>query len=497
MRHRRSTRTCQFALVAILVASLSAPVKAADASLVFAALLVLKDNHVDSPDPVKLLAAALGGLRQALTRAGITEPLADLRTADEGVARADFQDRFDQAVSLAAGRVGETQLQYAAAAAMAASLGDSQTSFITPEQYRASLLRQRGQASYSGIGVFFLRRSGKIYLFHVFPGGPAARAGLRDLDRLLAVDGENVQGMELDPVRARIMGPPGTVVRLEVQRFGENAPLRFSITREPILIPAVEHSILERQLGYLRFLRFSDGSAGQVRSAIAELQRQEMRGLVLDLRDNGGGLYVELNAVVDSLLPSGSVAYTERTRQGRTTHLAQGTPVLPPGVPLVILVNESMGGPAEVLAAALQANARAQVVGVKTDGTVVSSRPWRLPGDAGIIVAVAHILSPNGVDLEGTGVTPDVVIEMNADDLDRGIDTQLRRALEMVQTKSLRRLGPSVRAYPNGRSKETLSRLISVNNQSRRVRTHQPIDLAGGRFYESAQQARHLLDSSS
>lgn len=436
MSCRRPQWIYRIAVVLVLVASLGARVEAADATLVFAAWQVLKDDHVDSPDPVKLLAAAVGGLRQTLTRTGINEPLADLRTVDEATARADFQARFDQAAALAEGRTGGPELQYAAAAAMASSVGDSQTRFFTPEEFGAFRQELQGQPAYSGIGVLSLRSNGKYYVFHVFPGGPAARAGLRNLDRLLAVDGKNVQGMALEAVNARIRGPLGTTVRLEVQRPEASTPLVFSITREPVAIPPVEHAIVERQLGYMRLLAFSEGSAGQVRTAIDELQRQEARGLVLDLRYNAGGLTSELNAIADALLPSGTVAYTEQTRQSRVVHRVDGTPSLSAGLPLVILVNEFTPSAAEILAAAIQGNGRARVVGVRTAGRVLRMRYMRLPGGAGIGVPVSHMLSPKGIDLKGNGVTPDVVTEMSAEDLDRGIDTQLRRALEMLQPRA-------------------------------------------------------------
>ncbi len=411
---------------------LVAPARAADAGTFFAAWQAVIDNHVDNPDPVKLLSSAVGGLRQTLSRAGITEPLADLSATDAAGARAEFQARFDQAVTLAQGRIDEPQFQYAAASAMTVGVGDSHTRFFTPEAYRAFLASLQGIPGYAGIGIRFVPRDGRYYIIEVFPGGPAARAGLRPFDRLLTVNGESVQGMTTADVVSRVRGPQGTTAALTVQRPGEAGPLSFSIVREPVAITPVEHALLERGVGYVRFRSFSQGSAPQMRRALEELRRQGARAVVLDLRDNTGGLIIELAQIANLLLPAGMTVYTEQTRQGRSAQVAAGGPILPPSMPLITLVNANTMSSSEALVAALQDHGRALVVGARTAGAVQRTRYVPLPGGAGVGVPVARIFSPKGADLEGTGITPDASLDMSTDDLDRGIDSQLRRAIELV-----------------------------------------------------------------
>src|SRR3989304_6091723 len=185
------------------------PAAAADAAVVFAALDILKDQHFTGPDPVQLLAAAAEGLRQGGTQERIAAPPPPLTATAEAGAREEFQRIFDQAVAAAQGRLSETQLQYAAATAMADSLDDSHTAFLTPEQWSEVQRELSNQASFSGIGIRLLTRDGQFYALNVFPGTPAARSGLRDLDRIVAVDGQSTQGMTAQDVSRRIRGPQG------------------------------------------------------------------------------------------------------------------------------------------------------------------------------------------------------------------------------------------------------------------------------------------------
>lgn len=425
--------TVLMALGGIMAPAAVRPAQAADATLVFAALNVLVANHVSEPDPIKLLAAALDEVRQMLARAGIAGPLANVTATSETQARAEFQARFDRAVAAAQGRITETQLQYAAVRAMAASLDDSHTAFISPEQWDEIRRRNQGQAAFSGIGILLLFRDGRYYIKHVLPRSPAARVGLRDLDRIVAVDGQSTQGMSREDFSGRVRGPQGTTVLITVQRAGETGSLTFSVTREPIVTTIVEHSMLDGGVGYIRFPQFVLGSADQFRRALEDLQRQGMRGLVLDLRSNGGGFVGEVVQIASMLLPAGlPIMVREGRREGKTTDVTTGGPLLDPSSSLVVLVDESTFSGAEVLGAAIQEYERGTLVGVQTGGAVLSSRYFLLPGGAAIQVATSRVLTGKGVVLERNGVGPDTVVDLATDDLDRGVDSQLERALQIA-----------------------------------------------------------------
>jgi len=215
----------------VLAATLAAPpallqpARAADAGIVYEVLAAIVENHVERPEPAKLLAGAVGGLREALTRAGVTAQLADLSATTESEARLQFQERFDQAVAQSGGSVPEVQLRYAAAAAMAASVGDSHTWFANPEQWREFVERTQGNPSFVGIGVLLLPRDGRFYIWRVFAGSPAEQAGLRAFDRIVTVDGQSTQNMSTQDLVSRVRGPAGTQVQIGVQRPGQAAPV--------------------------------------------------------------------------------------------------------------------------------------------------------------------------------------------------------------------------------------------------------------------------------
>jgi len=418
------------------------PARAADASLVFATLNALAQRHVDEPDPVHLLRAALEGVREALRKAGITAELPDLRATDFALARQEFQQRFDEAVARASGRISEEELQYAAARAMASSLGDSHTGFLSPQEMEERRRQQFNEAGYTGIGILLLSKSGRFYVRRVFPGSPAERAGLREFDRILTIDGQSTEGMSSEDVSGRIRGPGGTTVTLTVQRPGSSAPLTFSVVRAPIVVPTVEARVLPGPVGYLRFSQFTQGSSFQVRQALQDLLREGIQGLLLDLRGNPGGFVAELNRVADYLLGPGLPLYTAESRsEGRTTQFTRGPRVLPPDVPLVVLVDEDTASAAELLSAALQEHGRGILVGTRTSGAVLISITVPFPGGAGVTVAIARLYTPRGAVLEKNGLHPDVEVDLALEDLDRGVDAQFVRA----QTEILRRLatGPT------------------------------------------------------
>ncbi|MDR7410077.1 MAG: S41 family peptidase [Armatimonadota bacterium] len=421
-------------LVAVLLATALPAAQAADASLVFRVVELLRDEHVARPDPVQLYRAALAGLREALQRAGIQTPLADLFARDEDHAREQFQLRFDQAVRAASGRLTERELQFAAARAAAGSLRDSHTGFIPPERLAELRRQQQNEAAFTGIGILLLTKDGKFYARLVFSGSPAQRAGLRPFDRILAIDGVSTEGMTVGDVSSRIRGPQGTAVTLTVRRPGQPAPLVVSVVREPIVVPSVEWAVLDGQVGYVRLGQFNQGSSARLARAVGELQQQGIRGLVLDLRGNPGGFVSELNRVAELFLPRGVVVYTLESREeGRRSYVTRSGPMLDAALPMVVLVDDDTASAAELLSAALRDHGRAPLVGVRTAGAVLVSVTFPLPEGAGLSVAIARMLTPRGEELEGWGIQPDVQVDLTVADLDSGTDSQLLRGLALIR----------------------------------------------------------------
>ncbi len=427
------------ALAALLAPTLVAlaaiaPARAAEPGVVFAALDVLTQRHVASPDPVKLLDAAVDGLRQALFRVGIAVQLANVNAADGMSARRDFQNQFERAVAAGQRTIGsatETVLQYFATGVMAASLEDSHTWFATPDQWQELLRRQRGEASYSGLGLRLRPQDGGVYVIDVYPEGPAGRAGLRIFDRVVGLDGRATAGMTLPQVFSRLRGPQGASVSVTVRRPGQTDPLTVPLVHAPIVIPTLDHRMLDGSIGYIKFRQFIQGSSAEFARSLEDLVGTGMRRLILDLRGNLGGSDQELGAIASMFLPPGLPVAVLRDRQGARVDLnTAGGPRLPQATVVTVLIDQDTVSAGEVLAAAFQEHARGMVVGRRSAGRVGFGGGFALPGGAGIVVTIRTVATGRDIVLEKQGVRPDVPVELTTADFDRGIDGQLQRAVQ-------------------------------------------------------------------
>jgi hypothetical protein len=279
---RRASRPAAILLAMILMldgAGRSIPAtRAAEASLVFAALQILTERHIYRPDPIKLLAASLSGLRKALAAGQVSEHLADLAATTAPEARREFQARFDQAAAAAAGRPNEAVLQYAAVRAMVESIESSHNAFLDPDELEALRRIVMNEESYIGFGIRIIVRDGKYYFREVMPDGPAARAGVRPLDRLLSVEGKTVTGLTWDELGAVFRAITGNSARMTLQRAGAGAPIDVRVTPGPVLVWTVDHALLEGGIGYIRLAHFSDDAGEEVRLAIEVLRDRGMRG---------------------------------------------------------------------------------------------------------------------------------------------------------------------------------------------------------------------------
>lgn len=427
-------------LAAVILAPLAAPPRAhaADAGLVLEALGVLRDRYVDPVDSVSLLNGAIGGLRSTLSTAGIQADLADIPAGTvNGQADSTFRARFESAVTASTGHVTATNLAYAAIRAMTAVLKDSHTGFITPDANRERVARQRRQAAFSGIGVVLMPREGRFYIRDVIPGTPAEASGVQSLDRIVRIDNVSTQGMQTDQVAGLIRGPAGSAVSIVLDRPGRPEAVTVSVTRAPIQIPAVfQARVLEGGVGYLQLYQFINRTGLDVHQGIERMVKDGMRALVLDVRANSGGFLHELTATLNALLPPGRPIYQETTRggQARTTRTS-GVPVLPSHVPVILLVDEASASAAELLAAALQEQGRATLLGTKTAGAVEASVLYDLSDESALSVTILRLATGQGKRLEGVGVTPDVTVALSTGDLDAGRDMQLQRAIQLARQR--------------------------------------------------------------
>ena len=431
-------RITSLALAAVLVAVLAAPAlpraDAAAAPFVLSAFRTLQKNYVDALAAAPLLNAALTGAEKKAQAQAFGAPIPETATDDQAASL--FTQRFSEIVSQAAGRVSETDLAYAAVDGMLQSLHDSHTGFVLPALYQEIKRRESGQAAFSGVGIVLLHRDGQYYINEIYPGGPAEQAGIRVFDRIVAVDGHATANLADDEVSKMIRGASGTQVTLTVARSGGTDAVDITIVRGPIHVPTVTDRMLAGQIGYVRLYEFVPGVGSSIRNAMQDLGRAGMRALVLDLRGNPGGLVSELRDVSAAFLPQGSPVLQMRTRTGRSIVMQTANPpIVPSALPIVVLVDEGTASAAELLSAAIQEQGRGVIEGVKTAGAVEIGITVDLPEGAGMSVTVARVLTGKGTRLEGQGVTPDTAENLTSQAMDEGHDSQLDRAVEILNTQ--------------------------------------------------------------
>ena len=311
------------------------------------------------------------------------------------------------------------QVDQAALQAAVASLRDPYSAYLTPAAYSA--LRSSASGQYSGIGIEVEEQAGGVVVRAILPGTPAAETsyvgapagaapGLAAGDRLLRVDGRAVSGMTPSDVRAAVVGAPGTLVQLEVDRGGRT--LTFLLRRQTITTASVVARMLSPGVGYIRVRSFAAGTPAQFAAAVGQLRAKGMQRLVLDLRDNPGGLLSSALGVARWILPPGVVAYLQPRSGPRQAYRLTSTHPL--GIPYAVLVNGQTASAAELLAGAIQDDHAAPLVGERTYGKGLVQQVFPLPDGGALRLTVAQYLTPDGRDVNGTGVAPDQVVPFPA-----------------------------------------------------------------------------------
>ncbi len=426
-----ANRWIAFVAAVFLIISVPVPSVAADASLVLEAVQNLEENYVDQIDPVKLLNAAINGLRKQLADGKVAADLSDLPSGiSVQDARQLFMERFTSARS-AAPALNETQLAYRAIKSAIELLDDSTTQFLTPEEYRYQQALQR--SGFGGIGVFIVMRGGKHYVAVVIPGGPAEAAGVRSFDRIDKVNDLSTEGMTSEQLSNYVRGITGTPVTLTLRRPGSLDPIMLTMSRASIKFRAIIRAqVLREGIGYVHLYGFEDGAANEFRTALTRLGVQTLNGLILDLRGGGGGLLRELDGVLDALLVPGTTAYVTESRGGRVSVTAKGPQLLSTQARLIVLIDETWGL-SEVLASTVKEVGRGLLVGTKTAGQITIFRRFELKDGSALKITSSRMLTARGTRLNKNGVDPDTSVLMGTEEFETGRDSQLEQALQKLQ----------------------------------------------------------------
>jgi len=328
--------------------------------------------------------------------------------------------------------VDDEQLMRGAIKGMMEALGDEHSSYIEPKDYESFTILQSGE--YQGIGAWVNTDAEYLTISEPMPGSPAEKAGLKPGDQIIAIDGVDMTGVDPEIARQHVLGPKGTVVRLTIRREGVE-PFDVEITRASITVPSVNGKMLDSGVAYVRIFNFGAKTTQELKDTLTQLMAEKPLGLVLDLRNNGGGYRDTAIEVASQFIAEGVIMYEEYGNGQRDTMKAKEGG-LATDIPMVVLVNELTASASEIVAGALQDYGRAPLVGVTTFGKG-SVQIWTpLSNDEGAVrITVARWLTPNGRQIHKVGLTPDVVVDLTQEDFDAGRDPQLDKAVELLTAK--------------------------------------------------------------
>ena len=322
---------------------------------------------------------------------------------------------------------------------MVDSLGDPYTVYYNTEEYKQFTSSSSG--TYSGIGVAVSQNvtTGAITIVKTFKKGSGEKEGMKPGDVIYKVEGKKIEGLELSKVVSMIKGKEGTFVKVTVLRDGKE--IEFNLERKKLEVDTVNYRMEERsgkKIGYISVSEFDEVTASQFKSAISELSKEGMEGLVIDLRDNPGGLLDVTCEMLDRMIKKGLLVYTVDKYGKRVDEDATDSDSF--DKPVAILVNGNSASASEVFSGAMKDYKAATLVGTKTFGKGIVQSIVPFGDGTAMKVTVSKYYTPNGVNIHGTGIEPDVVVELSKDatkngKYDRKYDNQLTKALDVVVDK--------------------------------------------------------------
>jgi carboxyl-terminal processing protease len=324
--------------------------------------------------------------------------------------------------------ISEKDLLYGAIHGMVKAWNDPYTRFVDPDELEEEEIEMEGE--YGGLGIYISQRDGRTIIVSPIEGTPADRVGLKPGDEIVKIGEDVILGWDQNDVVDQLRGEPGTEVTIWVRREGENQLLEFDVRREQIQIHTVRHEMIG-DTGYLRITQFNQKTKGEFLEAIRDIQSKDARDLVLDLRNNPGGLLNVCVEIADMFLDGGVIVST-RGRFDRANEVLYATPGKATELPMAVLVNEGSASASEILAGALKDHEKAVLVGKKTFGKGSVQTLFNLPDSSGIFVTIAKYYTPSGKVIDKVGLEPDIEVEGEFGK-ERDEDEQLQRALKEVR----------------------------------------------------------------
>jgi carboxyl-terminal processing protease len=360
---------------------------------------------------VALVAFLAGGLYLGGHPSSLPEPLREVFVSEPGGIAAEAAEAIEDNYYRS---VGSTELSNASLQGMVRDLRksnkeDRYSEYFSPESLES--FNQSLEGRFSGIGLSVNEVKTGLRVAQVFPHSPAQKAGIEAGDTVVSVEGESLAGVSSAEATKKIKGPEGTQVTIGVRDAKNHKVRELTLTRAEVTLPNVSHKLEKaggHELGYVRMLQFSEGAHAQIRGAVEKLEKEGAEGLVIDLRDNPGGLLDEAVLCASVFLPKDEVVVSTKSRtQGDSVHKTVGDNL--PKQPIVVLINQGTASAAEILAAALADDGGAEVVGTRSYGKGLFQEEHDLSNGGALKLSVGEFFTPAGVNLaKSHGVHPDV-----------------------------------------------------------------------------------------
>ena len=333
------------------------------------------------------------------------------------------------------GEVDEEKLKEGAIKGYIEGLDDSYTEYISKEDMEDYMADATG--NFVGIGIYMVQdtETNKIMVLAPIKGSPAEEAGIQPGDYIIAVDDVEYTGEEMTTASNKIKGEEGTTVKIKILRGTETK--EYELKRENIKVNPVEGKVVEGNIGYIQFSSFDEGTSEDFKAKFEELQKQGIKSLIIDLRNNGGGIVDEALEIADFILEKDDVILYEVDKNGNEEiEKSENDPII--NMPVILLTNENTASSSEILAGALKDHNKAKIVGTKTYGKGVIQQVLTLPDGSGLKITSEEYLTPNKTKINKVGIEPDEKVELpdtveNVLTVEEKDDTQLQKAIEMAK----------------------------------------------------------------
>lgn len=321
-------------------------------------------------------------------------------------------------------------------AGMVDGLGDQYSTYFTADEYAS--FNESTTGIYYGIGAVLTQNLNTkiVTILHVYPGTPAEEAGVRDGDVIAKVGEIEGDSMELSELVTHIKGEEGTKVHLELIRAGEKEHIELDVERRQIEVPTIQHQMLEGDVGFIQITEFASSTAEQFSEAVKELQSQGMKSMIVDLRDNPGGVLQSVCTILDEILPEGMLVYTE-DKYGSRSEFKSDEKCM--NLPIAVLINENSASASEIFAGAIKDYEYGTLIGTTTFGKGIVQTIIPMQDGSAVKVTTAKYFTPKGNYIHEVGIEPDIELEYEYQGENETYnplhDNQVMKALEVLQNK--------------------------------------------------------------